>query len=272
MTALADVSTGRRSVDSYRPPLASMDHRLRRLMAEQPFTSEDAFGCYFIDDSSPYSDVARGVECAVFQEFFGNEPSIMTEAYAPYEAHSRFLLVVDQASQEPAGALRIITHSENGLKTLNDIEQAPLSLPLETVVRFHGISDLDNCWDVGTLAVLKKYRGQTTGHLLSTMLYGLFYAEVCKAGVEHIVTILDKHAYKQLTELFAIPFGPIADSQPFNYLGSESSRAAYAHVPRIAPAMEAFMAGLDKDVLALLKPFMCRMLYGEGLPKVITVS
>jgi hypothetical protein len=272
MTALVEVSAGRRSIESYRPSAASMDHRLRRLMAEQPLPSGEAFGCYFIDDSSPYSDVARGVECAVFQEFFGNEPRIMTEAYAPYESHSKFLLVVDQASQEPAGALRIIAHSENGLKTLNDIEQAPLSLALDTVVGFHGIADLDNCWDVGTLAVLKKYRGQATGHLLSTMLYGLFYAEVCKAGVEHLVTILDKHAYKQLTELFAVPFVPIADSKPFNYLGSESSRAAYAHVPRIAPAMEAFMAGLQNDVLALLEPFMCRMLYGEGLPKVVVVS
>jgi hypothetical protein len=272
MTQLVEIGAGRRSVESYRPRLASMDERLCRLMAERPLASDAAFGCYLINDSSRYSDVARGVECSVFQEFFGNEPGAMTEAYAPYEAHSKFLLVVDRELQQPAGALRIITHSENGLKTLNDIQQPPLSLPPAKVAQFHGIADFDDCWEVGTLAVLKRYRGQATGHVLSTMLYGLFYAELCKSAVKHVVTILDKHAYRQLTELFAIPFVPIADSQPFRYLGSENSRAAYMHVPLIAPALEAYMDGLEVNVRALLKPFLCRMLYGEGLPEVVEIS
>jgi hypothetical protein len=86
------------------------------------------------------------------------------------------------------------------------------------------------------------------------------------------VTILDKHAYGQLTQQLGTPFVPINDSKPFNYLGSESSRAAYVHIPHVAPTMRAFLAGLEPDAYELRKPLICRILYGEGLPKVIEVS
>ena len=216
--------------------------------------------------------MARAVECSVFQEFFGNGPSIMAREYGPYEAYSKFLLVVDRATEQPAGVLRIIQHSENGLKTLNDIAQEPLSISLQTVIDYHGIDDLSQCWEVGSLAVLKPYRGEAAGHLVSTMLYGLFYKLVSGLGIRHVVAILDGHAYAQLTETFSVPFVPIAGSAPFPYLGSDNNRAAYARVSALVPTMETKTDQLEETTRKILKPHLSRMMYGAGLPPVVEIA
>jgi hypothetical protein len=124
---------------------------------------------------------------------------------------------------------------------------------------------------VGTLAVRREYRGKTSDHYVSTMLYGLFYAEARRQGVEHVVTVLDKHAYAQLTQFLGVPFVPIADSEPFNYLGSENSRAAYMHVPGAGDAVEEYMNRVDKNVLPFIQPYLLRLSRAEGLPKPIGV-
>jgi hypothetical protein len=261
-----------RPVESYGPPDVAQHEWLRELLAEHPFASEARFGCYLVSDSSAYSDLARAVECAVFQHYFGNAPSIMTAEYADYEAHSKFLLVVDREMRRPAGTLRIIEHSDAGFKSLNDIKAAPLSIPVEKALAFHEIDNLERCWDIGTLAVLSQYRGKSTNHLISTMLYGLLHMQCRRFGIEHLVAILDMHAFKQLTELLAVPFVTIADSEPFEYLGSPNSVASYLHLPRVVPTAEAFLSRLNDDMRALIEPFLTRVVYGEGLPEVIEVE
>jgi hypothetical protein len=261
-----------RPLESYRPPVVQSGETVRQLLEEYPLTGEGRYGCYFISDSSPYSDIARAVECEVFQEFFGNMPSLMVEEYAAYEMNSRFLLVVDRFLEQPAGALRLIENSRSGFKTLNDIQGEPLSIPTESVLAYHEIDDLENCWDVGTLAVRKPYRGRATNNLISTMLYGLLHTAVHEYGIDHLVTILDKHAYSQLTELLGVPFVPMAGSQPFSYLGSENSRAAYLYVPDVDSAVETHVNRFDAEVQKLVRPHVDRLIHGAGLPKIVEVA
>ena len=258
-------------LDSYRPQRGGSDTRLKQLMAEYPLPSEGRFGCYLIAASSSYSDIARAIECQVFSKFFGNVPAEMAREYARYEDSSLFFLIVERETQRPAGVLRVIEHSAAGFKTLNDIQGAPLHLPTSKVLTHHGIKDLSRCWDIGTLAVVKEFRGQAHNHIVSTMLYGLLYAEVAKRDIQHVITVLDSHAYVQLTQMLGVPFMPIARSEPFSYLGSENSRAAYAHPPHVRPAVEAFMSSLDENVRRLLAPHVGRLIYGEGVPEAINV-
>lgn len=273
MTAALDLRvSSMRPAESYRPPATGDRERLRRLMMERPLLGNGRYGCYLIADSSPYSDIARAVECTVFEQFFGNDPAVMCEAYAEYEAHSMFLLAVDRERQVPAGTLRLITNSENGFKTFNDIALPPLSLRTDTVRMFHGIDDLDACWDVGTLAVQRDYRGKGSDQFVSTMLYGLFHAEAQRRGIHHVITVLDKHAYTSLTQILGMPFVPMVGSAPFNYLGSENSRAAYMDFRNARTAVEAYMNRLDKNVLPLLRPHLARLLYAEGLPELVLVD
>lgn len=255
---------------SYCPPRGRFGYCLEDLLRECPLPDEMRFGCYLIPSASRFSDLARVVECTVFEEFFGNTPEVMREAYAPYEEHSAFFLAVDREARRAAGALRVITHSQNGLKSLNDLAGAPLHIPVARAVAEHGI-DLERCWDIGTLAVLKPYRGAATDHMVSTLLYGLFFAEARRRRVQHLVTILDSHAHAQLTGLMGVPFSPIAHSAPFSYLGSENSRACYGFVPDGVPVMEAYLRGLEPEMYRVLRPYLGRLLYCEGLPQLVEV-
>jgi hypothetical protein len=248
-----------------------MQDLVRVLLDEHPLRGPGRFGCYRIPGTSRFSDVARSVECRVFHHFFGNTASVMWDAYGPYEQSSHFFLMVDLQEQRSAGTLRIIANSERGLKTLNDIKLPPLSIPERTVRAHHGIESLDQCWDIGTLAVLKEYRGQHQDHIVGTMLYGVLHRAALQSGVDHAVTILDRHAYAQLTQMLAVPFEPIAGSAPFDYLGSSDSRAAYLYFPKVVPTVEKHLDHLNEPVRASLRPYIGRVIYAEGVPEVITV-
>jgi hypothetical protein len=261
-----------RSVDSYRPPVVGQNQDLVRLLSEWPLTSGGRFGCYLIADSSPYSDLARSVESGVFQQFFGNEPALLAAEYGPYEESSSFFLVVDRERCQAAGTLRVIENSDRGLKTLNDIARPPLSISLEKVIHHHQIEDLDKCWDVGTVAVLKEYRGRSSGHVVSSLLYGLLRAGACNAGMEHMIAVLDTHAYRQIVDLLGAPFVPIAGSEPFEYLGSQSSIAVYAPTQQMSRCIAARMQTLDSSILQHVRPLFERAAYESHLPAVVQVT
>lgn len=169
---------------------------------------------------SPFGDIARRVECAVFLEFFGNTPELLAAEFEPYEATSTFLLVVDRELERAAGAVRILP---GGGKTLVDVEKH-LQLSPEAAIARHTLS-LDRCWDVATLAVLKPYR--RTG--ISLALYARLHAATVAAGIQHGLAILDEHAYQQLLGL-GMCIEPLCESEPFSYLGSPKNRAVVIHV------------------------------------------
>lgn len=258
--------------DSYRLPRASAEAKLSELMEEWPLPSGYQFGCYLIPHRSRFSDIARVVECSVFEKFFGNTPECMVDAYAPYEENSLFLLVVDQLQRQAAGALRIILPSPKGLKSLNDITGAPLYINAEQIVQLHAIADPRRCWDIGTLAVLKEYRAAASDHMVSLMLYGQLYALLRRRDIDHMVTVLDRHAYAQLTELLGVPFVSIAGSEPFSYLGSDHSRASYLHLPSVESSVEAHIEGLSPEVQQLLQPYVARLLHREGMSELVEVQ
>jgi hypothetical protein len=230
------------------------------------------FGTYLIPHNSRFSDIARVVECSVFERFFGNTAECMAEAYAAYEEHSLFLLVIDQLQRRPAGTIRIIMPSAKGLKSLNDISGDPLYINADLIEHQHGITNARRCWDIGTLAVHKEYRAANSDHMVSLMLYGHLFALLRRRCIQHMVTILDRHAYAQLVEVLGAPIIPLAGSEPFSYLGSESSRACYASVPEAKARMEAHLASLSPEVQQLLKPYVARFLYCEDMSELVEVQ
>ena len=119
--------------------------------------------------------------------------------------------------------------------------------------------------------MLKEYRGQQQDHVVGTTLYGVLHRAALQSGVEHAVTILDKHAYVPLTQMLAVPCEPIAGSQPFDYLGSIDSRAAYLCFAKVVLRVETHMGNLDEPIRASLRPYIGRVLYAEGVPEVISV-
>jgi hypothetical protein len=210
-----------------------------QLLSLHPPTARNRFVCYPITGSSPFADLGRTTELRVFEEVFGNDRGLMEREYGPYEHASRFFVVMDTERRQPAGVLRIIGNSSAGLKTLRDVAGEPLRIPREDFQAFHGVEDLDRCWDVGTVAVLAEYRRSASqSRTVSLLLYRAFYLHALRHGIEHAVAIIDGHAHRGLRAL-GVPFVPIHGSGPFAYLDSASSTALYGHVPEFRATMEA---------------------------------
>lgn len=186
---------------------------------------QTALGCYIVDGSDRYSDLARFVEGSVFLETFGNTPDDLAAEYGPYEPASQMIIVIDHEAQMPVGVLRTIHNSDAGLKSLADLERTELGVTGDQVCRELDI-DPQRCVDVGTLAIAPEYRGSAGQVLPSLLLYRSLYLKYLNhPDFDHVVTIIDKKAEKNLFKL-NFPFRPIRDEY-FNYIDSKKSRALY---------------------------------------------
>lgn len=181
------------------------------------------------------ANIGRHIERVVFEEVFGNDVQQMTEEYGLYEAHSKFFIAIDRATEQPTGVLRVIGNSPQGLKSLNDAQQEPFNVNIDNALKYHAISDLDTVWDIGTVAMLPDYRGSSEPS--SIQLYRAMYLSALEHGIEHLVSIMDDKLLRMLKGHLAMPFEPLANSEPGPYLGSEKSHAVYAHVPEFHQKM-----------------------------------
>jgi hypothetical protein len=238
-----------------------------QLLALHPPTSSRRFVCYPLPGGGRFADLGRTVELDVFGAVFGNDRAEMEQEYGPYEAASRFFVVMDQRRRRPAGVLRVIENSAVGLKTLRDIAGEPLRIPQAEVQARHAVADLDRCWDVGTLAVRPEYRRSATrGRTVSLLLYRALYVHALREGVEHFVTAMDRHAHRSLLAL-GVPFVPVCDSEPFDYIGSPCT-ALHGYVPEFRAKAEAHyrrMRGRHPLAWCLLSGPMRKLMRGHRL-------
>lgn len=218
-----------------------IDRLTRQLLHEREPGSEDKIVCYMLRggefQDSEYANIARTVECSVFDGKFGNDPREMEEGYGEYEDHSIFFLSVDTETGRPVGTLRVIENGPNGLKTLNDVPNWPdlQAEPVgadytEQVYQHYNIEDPTTCWDVGTVAVLRQYEGS------SPLLYRAMYVASQRAGVQHFFSIIDRQAFAQM-RLFGIPFTLLHGTKEGVYMGSKLSKPLYGEASTFETAV-----------------------------------
>lgn len=259
--------------DNFIYTATGVDGRWLRDIYPLPETSS-RWGCYLIDGDNEASNIARGIEAQVFEQFFGTGPQELANDYLPYEWYSKFFVLFDKEKNVAAGAMRIITvpnfsEYDIKLKTLVDLETLQPIL-YDDALKYHGIVETP-CWDVGSVAVLPQYRGAATDHYVSTALYGILHRTALRREIKHFVATLDQHAYKQLTEIFHLPFVPIMNSVPFPWMGSPVNHAVYAHVPDMAPELRRYADSLDTVAKTFLQPYVTRML-GDELPEIVPIE
>jgi hypothetical protein len=216
-----------------------------------PRQGSGRFACYRIEGTSEFADIGRSIEGTVFMDTFNNSAETMRDAYGPYEEASIFFVNFDTEAKKPVGVLRVIQNSEAGLMTLNDLASGknmhdtktglPVQRSVESVMSFHsqghsgrkeGFDDLNDCWDVGTLAVLPEYRASTAGMAAaSAQLYSSLYVSAMHANIKHFTSVIDAKLYRILTRFLGVPFEPLANTPEVNYMESAKSRVAYAYVP-----------------------------------------
>jgi hypothetical protein len=206
---------------------------VRRLTADALARHPELSGRFVglaVGATDPLADVARTVERQVFEESFGNDATEMADEYERYEQDSLFFVVLDRQAGLPAGAARVI---DGGGKTLDDAP-ALIGVGRDTIVALHELRS-GRIWDFATLAVPPAYRGRSS-LAVSTLLYRTFLNAGHRAGVRHLLAMLDHRAHRNLM-LVGAPFVPIAGSEPFDYLGSPSTRALYVPFGDLVPSI-----------------------------------
>lgn len=206
----------------------------QQLLDQKPPSTNAKYICYEVEGSDSAANIGRYVEKTGFEAVFNNSAEDMHSEYGPYENASTFFISVDQENATPTGALRIIRHSPSGLKSVNDVSQPPLQLSAERIQQVHHIETFDDCWDIGTVAAMPDYPSR----MASIQLYRAMYLAAMRENVQHVISVVDMNVLPTLTNYLGIPFQPLADTRPFEYLGSANSQAVYGYVPEFYKKME----------------------------------
>lgn len=185
------------------------------------------FVCYQFEGTEKYTDLGRSVEGDVFNKYFNDSPKDMQEGYKPYEKESVFFVSVDRKKKMAVGVLRAIRYGENGFKTLNDLSHI---ITEEEVMDFHNVENMEDCYDIGTIAVRKEYRGKLTP---ASQLYRSVHLSAHRENIKHYVTALDERAYERLTDYAGAPFRPLVNLKPIPYMGSHKTQPAFMHLDEI---------------------------------------
>lgn len=198
------------------------------LLAQYEIDTDERFICLPVKGDSRFARIGHAIERTRFEQYFDNDSRQMRKEYGPYEHASKFFITIDRENNLPTGVLRVIKNSPAGLKTVNDITGRLVNVTDEdSILAAHGMDNFDNCWDICTVAVTPGYgRGAA-----SIQLYRAMYLAALDEGADHLVSVVDKHAHRQLVRYLGVPFVPLADTRSFAYLGSGKSRAVYGHVP-----------------------------------------
>lgn len=252
------------SPDAYEPKLRydmnpdEIEHAITSLLAEHPPGTSSRIVCYHTE-SSELDNVARTIERRVFERSFGNDAATMASIYGPYEDASGFFLSVDSETRQPVGALRFIDDSMAGSMTFNDLPPDATTTSPEEMMLAHGIGSLDECWDIGTVAVLPEYRTRDNGTAIQ--LYRAMYVSAKQKEIDHLLAIINKNVYTKMTEYLGIPFVPLAGTRSFAYEGSSENVAVHGYVPDFYPKMSRHSRTL-KGLLArkALRP----LVYGKN--------
>jgi hypothetical protein len=207
----------------------------------------------------PLAGVARAVERQVFEESFGNDAGTMAAEYGPYESRSLFFMVLDRRTGMPAGAGRIIEGRGARVKTVHD---APLFIGVDTtgILAAHGMTG-KKIWDFATVAVLPQYRGSRSALAVSSLIYRSFLLAGKRAGIKHVVVMLDRGAYRNML-LLGAPLQALAGSEPFAYLGSAETRALYVPFEELETAIAAQAARLGRPFAPIAGEIRARGLRG----------
>ena len=187
--------------------------------------------------------VGRAVERQIFDESFGNDSGTMAAEYGPYENESLFFVVLDRRRGLPAGVARIIEGRGTEVKTIRD---APAHIGVDPtgILAAHDMTG-DRVWDFATVAVLPEYRGRKSALTVSSLLYRSFLLAGARAGIRHVVAMLDRGADRNM-RLLGVPLEAMAGSEPFEYLGSADTRAVYSPFDTLAAEIGAQASRLGR--------------------------
>ena len=246
MTTTAEFDTSSSSPDYNEIERSTEAQILGEAIAVNPELSctESKYVLLQLDGESPCANVARSLEHRIFSKYFGNSIDEMAQEYAPYESSSKFFLVVDKNQLDPAGVMRLILPSENGLKSVNDVPsskcQTLLGKPVTAmdsnqIYRSIGI-DESRTVDIATLAAAPEHGEKQTGSpvVLASLMRAL--ERYTKShGYDDLVAIIDSYPMSKLLGAGLPVDNPNGIEMPFTYLGAKNNSFMHLYVHDVNP-------------------------------------
>lgn len=185
-----------------------------------------------VDPGGHLGESARACEAEVFLRWYGNTREQLAEEYGPYEDCSAFLAIADDGG-EVVGAVRLLTPGGGaGLKTLNDIAEAPWSVDGGRVAAAAHL-DLGSTWEIATLGVRRQ--DDAAGVRVSLALYHGLIALSRANGMTAFVAVLDERVRRLLGSVGLLT-RVLPGTRTAPYLGSSASTPVFAHC---APVLDA---------------------------------
>jgi len=202
-------------------------------------TSDSRYVVLNLGNRSPYANLARALECKIFNLRFGNDPAEMESEYGSYEEASTFFLHIDREKLKTGGVMRMIKPNPAGLKSSNDIVTAKCGLPngtkassllepAEVYAEFNAEPEftLDNA----TMAVDYEYSNKRNPMAMTRpSMFRAIYQYSIANGYKDVFVISDRVPLQKVGETgLPINTSPkIADS--FTYLGAPDN--TFIHIP-----------------------------------------
>jgi hypothetical protein len=176
------------------------------------------------DPSDDLRAAAFECEAEIFRTTYGVQYVDHVIEFAPYEAASRFMVVLDDAD-EVRGVMRLITPGPAGLKTLNEAGGEPWLIDGYRAADAVGV-DADRTWDVASLGVTKGlgvYRFAVT----SAMYHGLAIA-ARRNRVRSLLMTVDERV-RTILRLGGLVTSALPGAKPGPFCGSPASTPVYGH-------------------------------------------
>lgn len=171
-------------------------------------------------------------EAAVFGSVYSVPYDFHVAEFAPYEAQSAFLVVVDQQDDVRA-TMRLITPGPTGLKTIVEAARSPWFLDSERAARAVGL-DLATTWDVATLAVGSKL-GRDRLVVTAALYHGLTIA-ARRNRVTSLLMTVDERVRGILQTYFGLYTTAFPGATPQPFEGSPASTPTYGHCAEMLSA------------------------------------
>lgn len=227
------------------------------------------FEAFVVDDSSDpeLANACRKLESMVFREKFDKSDTddhreVMPSLYGPVEERSQFIGVLDRKSGELAGSMRVVSGEKaSDFTTILDSVGAEMGVGSDEVSaeqddaltayvqQYHEHFKPENTWEIGTLAVAKKYRGKGVGFAkamgirVSSMLYHSLYEATRKTwgededgqevGITSWIAMFKQEPFNVIKR-YGIPMIELCEQEPRDYYGAENTQPTYTYTRDIA--------------------------------------
>jgi N-acyl-L-homoserine lactone synthetase len=178
----------------------------------------------------------RECELSVLNQWYGDTPELLAEAYGPYEERQTAFLWLSTEDDQVVGFARMLRPGPLPLKTIVDVRGPLWNVDGEACAEQAGV-DLSRAWDVATLGVRSELLSPELRKVAVQVLYHTVGEAAMANGAPWVIGIVDQHVWGLLSKT-GLHMRPLPGTGPAEYMGSSACLPVYVHVATLFAEQE----------------------------------